>query len=154
MPEETAKQTVYNERRATDRALRLWDTVRDDAPMPRLRDIASGANGKDWANVVLLRLDHLLTNSVVIACGTAARAALDVSRLGETLLNVLPRSITDQICKAIRSVMQSNTPERVEGTYEREDGTVVRYRSIFMPVEDSMRRPDYVMCAFSSDLRA
>jgi len=152
MPDKTQTAGPYNERRATDRALRLWNEVRDDEPLPQLRDVATSAEGRDWNNVLLLRLDQLLSQSVVIACGTAARIALGVSRLGETLSRILPNEIADQICRAIETVMRNKTPERVEGAYEEDDGTVVRFRSIFLPVIDSKKRPDYVMCAFSSDL--
>ena len=154
MPDKTQSAGPYNERRATDRALRLWNEVRDVEPLPQLRDVATSAESRDWNNVILLRLDRLLSQSVVIACGTAARVALGVSRLGETLGRILPDGIAEQICRAIEAVMRNKAPERVEGAYEEDDGTVVRFRSIFLPVIDSKQRPDYVMCAFSSDLPA
>lgn len=154
MPKSAQKTAKGSERRATDRALRLWDDMRQHEPLPRLGDISAQAQGGDWANLLLVRLDQFLANSVVIACGAAARAALELSQLGDTLLRTLPTSIADTICAAIRTVMEKQQPERVEGSYTRADGTVVRFRSIFLPVTDAAARPDYVMCAFSSDLRA
>ena len=126
-----------DDRRATSRALALWEGARGKDGIPTLGDFDPSKERESGRYSFLLKEDPDPRLSVFILCGYGAESQFLAAPVAQTLWEVAPRPIRNELCAACGRARAESQPIQVEGSYTPAEGGEIRYRSIFMPVRSN-----------------
>ncbi len=139
------------DRRATSRALTLWQGAGGNGEIPTLDDFDPSKERDSGPYSFLLKEDPDPRLSVFILCGDGAESRFLAAPVGQTLWEVAPRQIRTELCAACGRARAESQPIQVEGSYAPAEGGEIRYRSIFMPVRsNAVTETGYVYGAYNS----
>ena len=136
------------EQRATQRALRYWESLRGSRLTPLFSDFRYDEDLSWNANLFLLKEDNLVGNSVFILCGGEAARWFGGQPIRKTLSEVLPGQIREQATQDCRRAIVSKGPAGHEGWYRPRGRPKVLYRYIFLPLEASITESGYIIGAY------
>lgn len=155
---DTAIQTLPgHERRATLRALKIWNAGRQDNNMPYLSDLTASANLAEEhevfaENQFLILFEAATSNSVVIFYGSELPNLLFRRNVGNNLQQNLPAALKGIFFSACMEAVNTGEAVYRHGKISTSFGGGVLYRSIFMPLRSGNHSDRiYIFGAFSNE---
>jgi hypothetical protein len=127
------------ERRESERVLAYWDEKTaqlGETPTVAALDLAD-MNSESWSHRFVIAVDPMVENSALLMYGADFAKLLDLPRKTTPhipMVRQLPKRLSDVFVRGCGDAHQHNTPVRLEGEIEREDGRRELYRAAFIPV--------------------
>ncbi len=127
--QDSSNPNAREDRRATSRALALWQGARGNGEIPTLGDFDPAKERESGPYGFLLKEDPDPRLSVFILCGEGAESQFLAAPVGQTLWQVAPRPIRKELCAACGRARAESQPIQDEGSYAPAEGGEIRYRS-------------------------
>ena len=139
-----------HEKRATQRALAYWESIRDEGALPKFGDFRFAHREVNDTARFLLKQDHVVENSVFILCGDTVASSFGGSPVRKTLSESAPDEMRDRLSADCAAAVAGAAPAGSEGWYlSGQSDRRIYYRYIFLPMDASCSRLGYVFGAYS-----
>lgn len=143
------KPTDRPDRRIPSAALEYWRDLAAPRRFPSKAQVTRESAGDLWDHLFIVAVGPEGTDPVFIQSGDVLRQALGRDPTGEAVRAAMPRAIANRALYYQRAASDLMAPIDDAGKWIREDGGMVLYRAVLMPLSEDERTANYLLGAFS-----
>jgi len=135
------------ERRLIGRALREWESLRGERPLPSCLEFDNAALINHKANVFVVEIGARESEDWIVRAGRQFIDALALNPVGRRAVEVLPSA--ERRLSYCQTVVRFQKPIADVGRFTNIRGDDVWYRCILLPTASNGTQVNYVVGAFS-----